>query len=92
MPLLAQLHAMALPLRGKGVTANRFHRWVKKRIVANFREKGLERMRPGHPALVALRGRPGRLWPARVLWIGSGVSQGQGVPSGFLPEVKEQTR
>jgi multidrug efflux system membrane fusion protein len=60
-------------------------------IVANFREKGLERMRPGHPALLAFRGVPGRLWRARVLWIGSGVSQGQGVPSGLLPEVKDQT-
>jgi multidrug resistance efflux pump len=60
-------------------------------IVANFREKGLERMRPGQPALVAFRGRPGRLWRARVLWIGVGVSQGQGIPSGLLPEVKDQT-
>ncbi len=60
-------------------------------IVANFREKGLERMRPGHPALIAFRGMPGRLWRARVLWVGSGVSQGQGVPSGLLPEVKDQT-
>ena len=60
-------------------------------VVANFREKGLQQMRPGHPALVAFRGVPGRLWHARVLWIGSGVSQGQGVPSGLLPEVKDQT-
>jgi multidrug resistance efflux pump len=60
-------------------------------VIANFREKGLERMRPGHPALVAFRGTPGQLWHARVVWIGSGVSQGQGVPSGLLPEVKEQT-
>jgi multidrug resistance efflux pump len=60
-------------------------------IIANFREKGLQNMRAGHPALVAFRGMPGRLCHARVLWIGSGVSQGQGVPSGFLPEVKEQT-
>jgi multidrug resistance efflux pump len=59
-------------------------------IIANFREKGLERMKPGHPALVAFRGVPGRLWSAHVQWIGSGVSQGQGVPSGFLPEVKDQ--
>jgi multidrug resistance efflux pump len=60
-------------------------------IVANFREKGLEQMRPGQPALVAFRGVPGRLWRARVLWIGWGVSQGQGIPSGLLPEVKDQT-
>ncbi len=60
-------------------------------IIANFREKGLQHMRPGQSALVAFRGEPGRLWPARVLWIGSGVSQGQGVPSGLLPDVKDQT-
>jgi multidrug efflux system membrane fusion protein len=60
-------------------------------VIANYREKGLERMRVGQPALVALRGKPGRLWRGHVLWIGSGVSQGQGVPSGLLPEVKEQT-
>jgi multidrug resistance efflux pump len=60
-------------------------------VVANFREKGLERMRPGQPALVAFHGVPGRLWHARVLSIGSGVSQGQGVPSGLLPDVKDQT-
>ena len=59
-------------------------------IIANYREKGLEHMQPGQPARVAFRGAPGRLWPARVLWIGSGVSQGQGVPSGVLPEVKDQ--
>jgi multidrug resistance efflux pump len=63
-------------------------RWL---VIANYREKGLERMRPGSPALVAFRGIPGRLWRARVLWIGSGVSQGQGVPSGLLPDVKDQT-
>jgi multidrug efflux system membrane fusion protein len=60
-------------------------------VVANFREKGLERMRAGQPALVAFHGVPGRLWHARVLSIGSGVSQGQGVPSGLLPDVKDQT-
>jgi multidrug resistance efflux pump len=60
-------------------------------IIANFREKGLQHMRPGHPALVAFHGVPGRLWRTRVMWIGSGVSQGQGVPSGLLPEVKDQT-
>jgi multidrug resistance efflux pump len=47
-------------------------------------------MKPAHPALVAFRGVPGRIWRAHVLWIGSGVSQGQGVPSGVLPEVKDQ--
>jgi multidrug resistance efflux pump len=60
-------------------------------IVANFREKSLERMREGQPALVAFQGVPGRLWRARVRWVGWGVSQGQGVPSGLLPDVKNQT-
>jgi len=60
-------------------------------IVAQLREKALERMRPGQPALVAFQGIPGQLWPARVQFVGWGVSQGQGVPSGLLPDVKNQT-
>lgn len=60
-------------------------------VIANFRERGLERMQRGQPARIAFQGLPGRLWPARVLSIGSGVSQGQGVPSGLLPDVKGQT-
>lgn len=60
-------------------------------IVANLRENALERVAEGQPALVALQGLPGRLLPARVVSIGSGVGQGQGVPSGLLPDVKRQT-
>lgn len=60
-------------------------------IVANFRENSLERMQPGQPALVAFQGLPGRLLPARVTTIGWGVSQGQGTPSGQLPDVKNQS-
>ncbi len=60
-------------------------------VVANFRENALVRMRPGQPALVALRGRPGELLPARVTAVGWGVGQGQGVPSGLLPDVKRST-
>jgi multidrug resistance efflux pump len=63
-------------------------RWL---VVANFREKGLERMQHGQQALVAFRGLPNQLCRARVLSIGSGVSQGQGVPSGMLPQVRDQT-
>jgi multidrug efflux system membrane fusion protein len=62
--------------------------WV---IVANFREDSLERMRTEQPALVAFRGLPGRLLPAHVQWIGWGVGQGQGTPSGQLPDVKNQS-
>jgi malate dehydrogenase (oxaloacetate-decarboxylating)(NADP+) len=61
-------------------------------IVGNFRENSLERMREGQPALVSLSGRPGRLLRARVRWVGWGVSQGQGIPSGLLPNVKNQTQ
>lgn len=60
-------------------------RWL---IVANFRENALTSMRAGLPAGVAFRGLPGRLFDARVVSVGWGVSQGQGIPSGQLPEIK----
>jgi multidrug resistance efflux pump len=60
-------------------------RWL---VVANFRENSLARMREGMSARVALRGAPGRFFDARVVSVGWGVSQGQGVPSGQLPDVK----
>lgn len=60
-------------------------------VVANFRENALRNLEVGQPALVALQGKPGVLMPARVVTLGKGVQQGQGVPSGKLPEVKGQT-
>ncbi len=60
-------------------------RWM---VVGNFRENSLARLREGQPAFVALRGVPGHLFKARVVSVGWGVSQGQGVPSGQLPDVK----
>jgi multidrug resistance efflux pump len=60
-------------------------------VVANFRENSVARLREGQPARVALRGLPGQLWHARVVSVGWGVSQGQGVPSGQLPDVKIPT-
>jgi multidrug resistance efflux pump len=84
-----QLRAGAYAHIGQSMlTCIDFEQWV---IVANFREDSLERMRTEQPALVAFRGVPGRLLPARVQWIGWGVGQGQGVPSGQLPDVKNQS-
>ncbi len=60
-------------------------------VVANFRENALARLREGQPALVALRGAPGEFFDAKVFSVGGGVGQGQGVPSGLLPDVKRQT-
>ena len=60
-------------------------RWL---IVANFRENALTRLREGQPARVAFRSFPGQLLDAQVVSVGRGVSQGQGVPSGQLPDVK----
>ncbi len=60
-------------------------RWL---IVANFRENALVRLRAGQAAGVAFRSWPGHVVGARVVSVGWGVSQGQGVPSGQLPDVK----
>jgi multidrug resistance efflux pump len=57
-------------------------------VVANFRENALTRVREGQTAGVAFRGSPGRVFEARVVSVGWGVSQGQGVPSGQLPDMK----
>jgi multidrug resistance efflux pump len=62
--------------------------WI---IIANFREECLERMKPGQPALVGLHGLPGKLLNATVGPVGWGVSQGQGIPSGLLPDVRNRT-
>jgi multidrug resistance efflux pump len=63
-------------------------RWL---IVANFRENSLARLQEGLPARIAFRGVPGQLFDGRVVSVGWGVSQGQGVPSGQLPDVKVPT-
>jgi multidrug efflux system membrane fusion protein len=60
-------------------------------VVANFRENALSRLRPGQPALVAFRALPDQMFRATVFSIGGGVGQGQGIPSGMLPDVKFQS-
>src|SRR5262249_5167174 len=57
-------------------------------VVANFRENALSKLRAGQPARVAFRCLPAELFAARVVSVGWGVSEGQGVPSGQLPDVK----
>jgi multidrug resistance efflux pump len=57
-------------------------------VVGNFRENVLARLHAGQRARVAFRTLPSRLFGARVVSVGWGVSQGQGVPSGQLPDVK----
>ena len=58
-------------------------------VVANYRERSLEQMHPGQPALVTFRGAPGRILGARITTLGQGVMQGQGMPSGNLPDVPQ---
>ncbi|MBX3411191.1 MAG: HlyD family secretion protein [Pirellulales bacterium] len=58
-------------------------------VVANFREICLQDMQAGQAALIAFQGQPGALWPAHVSSLGAGVGQGQGVPSGELPNVRD---
>lgn len=57
-------------------------------VVANFRENNLERLRPGQPAAITFKSYPGRTFPGTVGTVGWGVGQGQGVPSGALPDIK----
>jgi multidrug resistance efflux pump len=81
-----QLHVGAYAQTGRAaMTLIDTNSWL---IVANFRENSLTRLREGQPAGVAFRSVPGRIFGARVVSVGWGVSQGQGVPSGQLPEVK----
>ncbi len=58
-------------------------RW---RLVAAVPENWLEKIRPGDKVYYSLRNYPGRLRTAKVEYVGRGVVQGQGVPSGDLPD------
>jgi multidrug resistance efflux pump len=57
-------------------------------VIGNFRENAMAQLRAGQPARVAFRSTPGQIFDARVVSVGWGVSQGQGIPSGQLPDVK----
>jgi multidrug resistance efflux pump len=58
-------------------------------VVANFRENGLENVRPGQRVGLTFNTYPGRVFPGVVQTVGWGVDQGQGSPSGSLPAVGE---
>ena len=60
-------------------------------IVANFRENSLVLMRPGQRAQIATGLYPGHIFDAVVESVGWGVGEGQGVPSGDLPDVTAPT-
>ncbi len=57
-------------------------------VVANFRENSVGRIRPGQMAEVSVALYPGTIFKAVVESTDWGVSAGQGVPSGDLPDVK----
>jgi multidrug resistance efflux pump len=58
-------------------------------VVANFRENGLENVRPGQRVGLTFNTYPGRVFPGVVQTVGWGVGEGQGTPSGSLPAVGE---
>ncbi len=58
-------------------------------VVANFRENGLENVRPGQRVGLTFSTYPGRKFAGVVESVGWGVNQGQGAPSGNLPAVPE---
>jgi len=57
-------------------------------VVANFKENSIGRIREGQDAEIALSMYPGKIFKARVENADWGVSAGQGVPSGDLPDVE----
>ncbi|WP_146908669.1 hypothetical protein [Arenimonas daejeonensis] len=58
-------------------------RWV----TVAMRENQLGNIAPGNRAFVVFDDRPGEVFPARVQSVGWGVSQGDEVPNGQLPQV-----
>lgn len=59
-------------------------------VVANLRENGLENVRPGQHVGLTFNTYPGRVFSGHVETIGWGVEEGQGIPSGALPDVRNQ--
>lgn len=60
-------------------------------VVANFRENSIGQIRPGQNAEVSIALYPGTIFDAVVETTDWGVSAGQGVPSGELPDVENPT-
>jgi multidrug resistance efflux pump len=58
-------------------------RW---RLIAAVPENWLEKIRTGDEVYYSLRNYPGHIRTAKVEYVGRGVVQGQGVPSGNLPD------
>lgn len=81
-----QLRVGSYATAGKPVlTCIESRRWW---VVANFRENSLEYAKPGVPAGIVFKAYPGQVFRGRVETVGLGVSHGQGVPSGELPDVQ----
>ena len=57
-------------------------------IVANFKENSISRIRKGKEAELSMALYPGKIFKAKVESLDWGVSAGQGIPSGDLPDVK----
>jgi len=57
-------------------------------VVANFRENSIGRIREGQSAEISIAMYPGKIFKAQVENADWGVSAGQGIPSGDLPDVE----
>jgi multidrug resistance efflux pump len=57
-------------------------------VVANFPENALSVIEPGQTVILSLPTHPGERFQGKVDSVGWGVQQGQGVPSGALPDVE----
>jgi multidrug resistance efflux pump len=57
-------------------------------VVANFRENCLQNVQPGQRVGLTFLTYPGRVFSGTVQSVGWGVAEGQGAPSGDLPQIK----
>lgn len=57
-------------------------------VVANFRENSVGRIREEQKAEISIAMYPGKIFKARIESADWGVSKGQGIPSGDLPDVE----
>lgn len=91
--VVSNLQSTAGTYARPGIPVASFIDTTRWRLIAAVPENWLEKIRPGDDVYFSLRNYPGRVRTAKVEYVGRGVLQGQGIPSGNLPDTDpRQTR